>query len=79
MKSISVTRFGGQGHIKSCMVHLLPGFFQAIHLHFFQNLSSVFPVLTVSNTGSCVGSQDKIGHPSRCQGRLMRVLVLSAH
>ena len=37
----------------------------------FQNLSRVFPVLAVANTGCCVDSQNKIGHPARCQTRLM--------
>ena len=31
--------------------------FWSIHLHFFQNL----------NTGSCVGPQNKIGHPVGCR------------
>ena len=31
---------------------------------FSQNLSRVFPVLAVANTGSCVGPQNKIGHPA---------------
>ena len=30
---------------------------------FFQNLSRVFPVLAVTNTGCCVDPQNKIGHP----------------
>ena len=30
---------------------------------FFQNLYQFFPVLAVANTGSCVGLQNKIGHP----------------
>ena len=29
--------------------------------------SQVFPVLSVANTGSCVGPQNKIGHPSGCR------------
>ena len=29
---------------------------------FFQNISKVFPVLAVANTGSCIGSQNKLGH-----------------
>ena len=41
--------------------------FQSIHLHFFQNLSRLFPVLAVANTGSCVGPQNKIGHPAGCR------------
>ena len=34
---------------------------------FFQNLSHFFPVLAVANTGSCVGPQNKIGHPVECR------------
>ena len=34
---------------------------------FFQNLSRFFPVLAVANTGSCVGPQNKIGHPAGCR------------
>ena len=34
---------------------------------FFQNLSRVFPVLAVANTDSCVGPQNKIGHPAGCR------------
>ena len=33
----------------------------------FQNLSRFFAVLTVTNTGSCAGSQNKIGHPAGCR------------
>ena len=43
---------------------LLISTFRSIHLHFFQNLSRYFPVLAVANTGSCVGPQNKIGHPA---------------
>ena len=38
--------------------------FRSIHLHFFQNLARFFHVLVVANTGSCVGPQNKIGHPA---------------
>ena len=38
--------------------------YRTIHLHFFRNLSRFFPV---ANTGSCVGPQNKIGHPARCR------------
>ena len=31
---------------------------------FVQNLSRFFPVLAVANSGSCVGPQNKIGHPA---------------
>ena len=41
--------------------------FRSIHLHFFQNLSQFFPVLAVANTGSCVGPQNKRGHPVGCR------------
>ena len=34
---------------------------------FFQNLSRVFPVSAVANTSSCVGQQNKIGHPAGCR------------
>ena len=41
--------------------------FWSIHLHFSKNLFPFFPVLPVANTGSCVGPQDKIGHPAGCR------------
>ena len=41
--------------------------FRFIHLHFFQNLSRVFPVLAAANTGSCVGPQNKISQPAGCR------------
>ena len=41
--------------------------FLSIHLHFFQNFSRFFPVLTVANTGSCVGPKNKIFHPAGCR------------
>ena len=31
---------------------------------FFQNLSRFFAVLAAADTGSCVGPQNKIGHPA---------------
>ena len=43
--------------------------FQSVHLHFFQNLSWFFPALAVANTSSCVGPQNKIGHPAGCRFR----------
>ena len=37
-------------------------------LQFFQNLSRFFvPALAVANTGFCVGSQNKTGHPAGCR------------
>ena len=36
-------------------------------------------MLAVANTSSCVGPQNKIGHPSRYSTSLMQVLVSSAH
>ena len=39
--------------------------FQSIHLHFFPKpLPIFFPALAVANTGSCVGPQNKTGHPA---------------
>ena len=38
--------------------------FRSIHLYFSHNLSQFFPVLAVANTGSCVGLQNKTGHPA---------------
>ena len=49
-----------------------------IDLHFFQNLSEFFSVLAVANTGSCMGPQNKIGHPVRRYRQLMQVPVLTA-
>ena len=46
--------------------------------NFFQNFFRVFPVLAVTNTGSCVGPQNKIGHPAHRDRPLMQVPVLSA-
>ena len=40
---------------------------QSIHLHFFKNLFWFFPVLAVAKAGSCVGAQNKIGHPAGCR------------
>ena len=65
------------------MVRLLPGIsslflpFRSIHLHFFQNLSRFFPVFAVANTGSCVGPQNKIGHPVGC--RFLRWVPAEQH
>ena len=53
-----------------------PGPFTCI---FSQNLSRVFPRLAVANTGSCVGSQNKLGHPARCYRLLIQVPVLGTH
>ena len=38
--------------------------FRSIYLHLFQNLFWVFPVLALASTGSCVGLQNKRGHPA---------------
>ena len=50
---------------------ILPGFilhFQHFHLQFFsENFSRFFPALAVTNTGSCVGLQNKTGHPACCR------------
>ena len=67
------------------MPRLLPGISSllvfTLRVHspaFFQNLSRVFPVLAVVNTGSSVGPQEKKGHPVYRYGQLMQVPVLSA-
>ena len=61
---------GAGQYVATCYAYR-PGFlprlflpFRSIHLHFFQNLSQFLPVLTVANTGSCVGLQNKIGLPA---------------
>ena len=33
----------------------------------FKALSRLFPGLAMANTGSCVGLQNKIGHPAGCR------------
>ena len=38
----------------------------------------IFPVLAVANTGSCVGSHNKIGHPAHRYRQVMQVPVLRA-
>ena len=39
---------------------------------FFSKTSpDFFPALAVANTGSCVGPQNKIGHPARCRFPLL--------
>ena len=43
-----------------------------------KNLYRILPVLAMANAGSCVGPQNKIGHPARCYRRLLQVLLLSA-
>ena len=55
---------------------VLPSF-RSIHRHFFQNLSRVFPVLAAAHTCSCVGPQNKIGHPAHCYRQLVRVPLLN--
>ena len=51
---------------------------RSIHIHFFQNLSRMFPVLAVAGAGSRLDPQDEIGHPAHRHRRLMQVPVLSA-
>ena len=41
--------------------------FRSIHLHFFQNLSRFLLCWLWLTHGSCVGPQNKIGHPSGCR------------
>ena len=45
----------------------------------FRNLSWVFPVLAVANTGCCVDPQNRIGHPAHCYRQLIQAAVLRAH
>ena len=60
--------------ISSLLISTLP-----VHsLAFFQNLSRVFPVLAVANTGSCAGPQNEIGHPAQRYKQMTQVPVLSA-
>ena len=45
----------------------LVNFYLPVHSPaFFPNLSRVFPVLAVPDTGSSVGLPNKIGHPAGC-------------
>ena len=54
-------------------------FFLPVHSPAFSaNLSRVFPALAVADNGSCVGPQNKTGHPTHCYRQLMQVPVLSA-
>ena len=41
--------------------------FWSIHLHFFQNLSRFFLCCLWLTHSSCVGPQNKIGHPAGCR------------
>ena len=41
--------------------------FRSIHPHFFQNLSRFFLCWLWLTHGSCVGLQNKIGHPAGCR------------
>ena len=41
--------------------------FRSIYLHFFQNLSRFLLCWLWLTHGSCVGPQNKIGHPVRCR------------
>ena len=60
--------------ICSLLISILPFHSPA----FLQNLSRVFPELSLANTGSCVGSQNKIGQPAHHHKQWMQVPVLSA-
>ena len=37
------------------------------------NLSRVFPVLAVADSGSCVGPQNEIGHPTHRYRHMMQI------
>ena len=41
--------------------------YRSIHLHFFQNLSRFLLCWLWLTHGSCVGLQNKIGHPAGCR------------
>ena len=41
--------------------------FRSFHLHFFQNLSRFLLCWMWLTHGSCVGPQNKIGHPAECR------------
>ena len=41
--------------------------FRSIHLHFYRNLSRFFLCWLWLTQGSCVGPQNKIGHPAGCR------------
>ena len=58
----------------SYMLRLLPGIssvlISTLPVHspaFFPKSLGFFPVLAVANSGSCVGLQNKIGHPAGCR------------
>ena len=42
-------------------------FFGPFNCIFFQNFTWVFPVIAMANTSSCVGLQNKMGHPAGCR------------
>ena len=59
------------------MLRLLPGMssllISALPVHspaFFPKPLLISPVLAVANTGSCVGPQNKIGHPADAGSRV---------
>ena len=60
--------------ISSVLISTLPVHSPA----FFPKPLPIFPVLAVTNTRSCVGPQNKIGHPAHRNRQLMAVPVLSA-
>ena len=51
---------------------------RSIYLHFFPKPLPIFPGVSVAKAGSYVGTQNEIGHPAHCSGRLMQVPVLKA-
>ena len=56
-----------------CQIFLPCSFlhFRSIHLHFLQNLSKFFLCWLWLTHGSCVGLQNKIGHPAWCRFPLL--------
>ena len=51
-----------QGFLSYLFLH-----FRSIHLHFFQNLFDFSLCWLWLTHGSCVGPQNKIGHPAECR------------
>ena len=54
----------------ACCQGFIPYLFlplRSIHLHFFQNLSWFLLYWLLLTHGSCVGSQNRIGHPAGCR------------
>ena len=68
LKRVPFKAWSRSVHSHTCYA-LLPGISSSLISTLpVQNLSRFFfPVLAVANTGSCVGPQNKIGHPAGCR------------